>query len=272
MTTTARASRALPQATRSGLVLGGIAFAAAGSPVWGEPELGSPTSVAQVAVAVIGGALLLVGVVGLGRSRPATSGRLGRWGTGLVVAGLAAHLLGSALGGLAPTLPAGAADVVAVAAIPAWALAHLAYVGTTLIGVATWRSGALPRPVSALLVACAPLVLAGVPASLALEPAVGSGVSAVIAWIATEGQLGLGWLLVGVTGRRPGADDAGAGSALEHSHSGSLGKRRSARALPAPNGSGRASQRRRLAPRPLPWFTTYVMNPRTRSGPYVRRP
>lgn len=183
--------------TRGTLVLGGVVFAAAGSSLWGEPELGSATSGSQIAVAMLGGLLLLVGVLGVSRGRRA-SGKLWRWGIGLVTTGLIAHLVGSTLGLLAPMLSEGIGGVVAIAAIPAWILAHLAYVGTTLVGLAVRRTTDFPRPLTVLLIACTPLVLVGVPAGLALEGVAGAGLASTVAWLATEGQFGLGWLLVGL--------------------------------------------------------------------------
>jgi|GEM_PF-3070774 len=194
----------LPSVSRVALVAGGFAFAVAGSSIWGEPALGSPASGSQIAVAILSGLLLIVGVIGVSRSRRATApaSRLWRWGIGLVMTGLIAHVVGSTLGLLGPALPDGPGAVIAIVAVPAWILAHLAYIGTTLVGLAIRRSGAFSRALTILLIACTPLLLVGVPGGLALESIAGSGVSSSVAWLATEGQFGLGWLLVGLAGMR----------------------------------------------------------------------
>ncbi|SDT37143.1 hypothetical protein SAMN04489812_5451 [Microlunatus soli] len=157
--------------------------------------------VGQLAVSMLGGGLLLLAVIVIARS--VRVGALGRWGFGLVVAGLIAHLVGTVLGAVGAGLASVAHSVVGVVSGPVWMLAHLGYIGTTLVGIAAWRAGSVPRPVAVALITCAPVVLVGVPAGLALASAAGTVVSDSVAWVATELQFGLVWLLVGVVRSRP---------------------------------------------------------------------
>lgn len=141
-------------------------------------------------------AVLLVagGVAGFRAAHRGALGRLGAWGAGLVTAGLAATALGFLVNATGPLLPEGAAGTVALVGVPAWSLAHLVYVGATVLGAACLRVPAVPRPLAVLLTAALPLMAAGVGIGLAL----GGTAATLVTWAATEGQAGLAWLLIGL--------------------------------------------------------------------------
>jgi hypothetical protein len=139
-------------------------------------------------------AFVLVGFGVFRRRYRAVLGRLGAWGIGLVRIGLLATVLGYLVNLVGPLLPGDAAAAVAVAGIPAWSLAHLMYVGATVLGLACLRSGAVPRLVAVALTLGLPLLVVGVGLGLA----VGGPAATVITWVATEGQAGLAWFVVGL--------------------------------------------------------------------------
>ncbi|CAM3473053.1 hypothetical protein OCAE111667_11525 [Occultella aeris] len=174
------------------MMAGAVVFAAAGY-FAGEPSGTAAYTVSNVA-GLIAVAFVLVGFGVFNRRYRAALGRLGGWGIGLVRFGLLATVLGYLVNLVGPLLPGQAAAAVAVVGIPAWSLAHLMYVGATVLGIACLRSGAVPRLVAVPLVCGLPLLLAGVGLGLA----VGGTAATVITWIATEGQAGLAWFLVGL--------------------------------------------------------------------------
>jgi hypothetical protein len=138
--------------------------------------------------------LVFAGFRVFGLRHRAESGRLGAWGRGLVMAGLAATAAGFLANAVGPLVPSGAEGVVALAGVPAWMLSHLVYIGATMLGFACLRKRSGPRPTAVLMIASLPLLVLGVAAGLSL----GEPTSEFITWAATEGQAGLVWLLVGV--------------------------------------------------------------------------
>ncbi|TDE90051.1 hypothetical protein EXU48_19225 [Occultella glacieicola] len=193
-TRTTAAGLAVPRTRFAGaaMMAGAAVFAAAGY-FAGEPSGTAAYTVSNVA-GLIAIACVLVGFGGFRRRYRTLLGRLGAWGIGLVRFGLLATVLGYLVNLVGPLLPGQAAAAVAVVGIPAWSLAHLMYVGATVLGIACLRSGAVPRLVGVPLVCGLPLLLAGVGLGLA----VGGTAATVITWIATEGQAGLAWFLVGL--------------------------------------------------------------------------
>ncbi|WP_154794567.1 hypothetical protein [Occultella kanbiaonis] len=182
------------------MMAGAAVFAAAGY-LAGEPSGTAAYTVSNVA-GLIAIAFVLAGFGAFHRRYRAVLGRLGAWGIGLIRFGLLATVLGYLVNLVGPLLPGDAAAAVAVIGIPAWSLAHLMYLGATVLGIACLRPGALPRLVSVPLVCGLPLLLAGVGLGLA----VGGTAATVITWIATEGQAGLAWFLVGLHLRRRAGD------------------------------------------------------------------
>ena len=168
------------------MIIGAVAFAASGFP---GVEVAAWVNWAGL-VAVL---LVLVGFGVFRAGRRARLGRLGAWGSGLVLAGLAATAVGFLANAVGPLVPATSEGAVALAGVPAWTLSHLVYAGATVLGVACLRARIVPRATALLLIASFPLLLAGV----ALGLAAGGPASGLITWIATEGQAGLAWSLIG---------------------------------------------------------------------------
>ncbi|THV24320.1 hypothetical protein [Glycomyces paridis] len=162
--------------------LGAVVFAAAG--------FVADESAAWNAAGLAAAVLVLIG---FGAFRH-ESGRAGAWGIGLVRFGLGATVVGYLVNLVGPLLSEDAEGVAALAGIPAWSLAHLVYIGATVLGIACLRSGSVPRPTAVALVVGLPALLLGVGAGLALGEPFGPAVT----WAATEGQAGLAWLLVGL--------------------------------------------------------------------------
>ncbi|GLI45045.1 hypothetical protein [Glycomyces algeriensis] len=169
------------------MIFGAIMFAATGFPV-------TEGAAAFVNWAGLAAVLLVFGGfrVFAGGHRPFL-GRLGAWGCGLVLAGLAATAVGFIANAAGPLVPKAFEGAVALAAVPAWTLSHLIYAGATVVGIACLRARIVPRSTALLLVASFPLLIAGVSLGLA----VGGSAADLITWAATEGQAGLAWALIG---------------------------------------------------------------------------
>jgi hypothetical protein len=168
---------------------GAIVFAATGFPGVGA-ALPQSTNWAGLAAVLV----VFAGFRVFGLSHRAASGRLGAWGRGLVMAGLAATAVGFLANAVGPLVPSGAEGIVALAGVPAWILSHLVYIGATVLGFAFLQKRSGPRPTAVLMIASLPLLVLGVAAGLSL----GEPTSGFITWAATEGQAGLVWSVVGV--------------------------------------------------------------------------
>lgn len=152
--------------------------------------------------------------VGHGRAthgQRATLGRGAAWGVRLTAAGLVAVLVGCLTNIVAAWSTGSAQAVVAAVGIPAWMLAHLVYVGASVLGLAWLRGGVVPRVVAVPLALSLVVTVAGVLVGLTLD-----GTAAkMITWASTEGQIGLAWLLAGTVLR--GTDSRGLAGARGHS-------------------------------------------------------
>lgn len=202
---TTEASRAASAVVVGAVVVGAVVIAAAGLLTPGT-DAADATALAPL----VGAALLLPGPVVLRAVHRAEFGRFGAWGAGVTVAGLVATVAGSVLNLAVGLAPEDAGRVAAAVAAPAWILAHLVYVGGTLLGVAAVRTTGVPRPVAVALTCSLPLLLLGVPGGLALDPPW----STITTWIATEGQVGIVWLLVAAHLRRASGRRTTAGARL----------------------------------------------------------
>ncbi|MFL1380399.1 hypothetical protein [Nocardiopsis protaetiae] len=191
------------RAAGAAVAVGAVVFAASGLLPGGE----SGTGTYLLVNLVVGGAMALVlfGLPVLRLRYREPLGRPGAWGSGLTAAGLVATMAGCLTNIVAGSLTGQAQGVVAAVGIPAWILAHLVYVGATVLGLACLRVPAVPRPVAAALIGGLPVLVIGVLCGLTLD----GTAATVVTWASTEGQVGLAWLLAGgflLAGRRDGAE------------------------------------------------------------------
>lgn len=186
------------RAAGAAMMTGAVVFAAAG--YFADEPSGTAWYLASNAAGLAAVVCVMVGMNAFYRGRRESLGRLGSWGAGLIRFGLVATVAGYLVNLIGPELPEAAEGIAALAGIPAWSLAHLMYVGATVLGLACLRAGTVPRLVAVPLVAGVPVLLIGVGLGLAL----GEPFAPVVTWAATEGQAGLAWLLVGLhlTARR----------------------------------------------------------------------
>lgn len=180
------------------LVAGAVTVAILGSGVMGTTSPGAADFVTQNVIGLVGAVLLALGIVGVRSTLVLfAGGRLLRWGLVLLWIGLGALAAGHAVAigtAGASGMQNDLAGAVAFAGIPLTIGAHLIYPGTSLVGLALLRGRRAPRALGVLLVASLPVVLVGVPAGLAL----GMGaLGEIVAWIATEGQIGVAWVAFG---------------------------------------------------------------------------
>ncbi|MFL1429305.1 MULTISPECIES: hypothetical protein [unclassified Nocardiopsis] len=191
------------RAAGAAVAVGAVVFAASGLLPGGESGTGTYLLVNLVVVGAM--ALVLFGLPVLRLRYRESLGRPGAWGSGLTAAGLVATMAGCLTNIVAGSLTGQAQGVVAAVGIPAWILAHLVYVGATVLGLACLRVSAVPRPVAAALIGGLPVLVIGVLCGLTLD----GTAATVVTWASTEGQVGLAWLLAGgflLAGRRDGAE------------------------------------------------------------------
>ncbi|MEU6861290.1 hypothetical protein AB0B28_20755 [Glycomyces sp. NPDC046736] len=181
------------------MMLGATGFAAFGF-FAGDAE-GTTARLVANGAGIAAVSLVLIGILAFRSRHRAESGRGGHWGLGLLVAGLICTAAGCLVNAAGPMLPEDAAAGFAFAAIPAWSLSHLIYIGATVLGIACLRRRTVPRPLAVLLTASLPLLIVGVLLGTTLSGAA----SHTVTWIATEGQAGAAWFLIATRLRaRPG--------------------------------------------------------------------